>query len=80
MRFILFGSRLRGEASKHSDIDVTVVSLRFDCLKRTPMVLGKVPFPKHTDYMCYIPEDFDRIRQESAIITDALRDYVAMTV
>ena len=64
LRIILFGSRVRGEASEHSDLDVTIVLERFEpFLKRAPMVLEKVPFPKHIEYICYILEDFDRIRQ-----------------
>ncbi len=76
-RIILLGSRVKARASEDSDIDVILVSASFEnvpFLKRMPMVLERVPFPKHVAYMCYTPEEFERIKHESAIITDALQE------
>ena len=36
-------------------------------------MLGAVPFPKHVDYICYTPSEFDRIKTESSIVIGALR-------
>ncbi len=74
---ILFGSRITGEAREESDIDVIVVAetfKRIPFLKRMPMVVRKTKFPKHVDYMCYFPEEFDRIKETSSVVMDALEN------
>jgi len=38
-----------------------------------PLVLKKVRFPKHVDYLCYTKEEYEKIKDESAIIKDALK-------
>ena len=43
-----------------------------------PYVLRKVPFVKHVDYLCYSPDEYERIKDESAIIMDALEDSVEL--
>jgi predicted nucleotidyltransferase len=74
-KVIVFGSRVRGTARAESDIDVILFSSYFKnipFLKRMPLVLKKAPFPKHVDYMCYTPQEYERIKSESSIIMDAL--------
>jgi len=74
-RIILFGSRVRGTAHEDSDIDVIIVSTFFQdisFLKRMALALRKIPFPKHVDYFCYTPGEFERIKTESIVIMDAL--------
>jgi len=76
-KVILFGSRIRGTAKKGSDIDVIVISSFFadiPFLKRMPLVLKKVPFTKHVDYICYTPEEYERIKDESSVIMDAIEN------
>ncbi len=78
---LIFGSRARGAANEDSDIDVIVVSSYFaemPFLRRMPYVLRKVPFVKHVDYLCYSPDEYERIKDESAIIMDALEDSVEL--
>ena len=73
-KVIIFGSRVRGDADEDSDIDVIVVSSFFanvPFLKRMASVLKKVPFPKHVDYLCYTRGEYERIKDESSIITNA---------
>jgi len=41
-------------------------------LRRMPMLMNMIPFPKHIDYLCYTPEEFNRIRNASSILSDAL--------
>lgn len=74
-KIIIFGSRVKGEANSDSDIDVIVVSEFFNgikFIKRMSMVLKKVSFPKHIDFICYSPHELERVRKSSAIIQDAL--------
>ena len=76
IRVLFFGSRVKGCATKDSDLDVIVVSPVFHNIKfvkRMPLVLKKVRFPKHVDYLCYTKEEYEKIKDESAIIKDALK-------
>ena len=78
---LIFGSRARGDAGEDSDIDVIVVSSYFaemPFLRRMPHVLRNVPFAKHVDYLCYTPEEYERIKDESAIVMDAVEDSVEL--
>jgi predicted nucleotidyltransferase len=80
-KIILFGSRVHGEAKEESDIDVIVVSNAFNdtpFLKRMPMVVRKTRFPKHVDYLCYSPEEFNRVKKTSSVVRDALENYIAL--
>ena len=43
-------------------------------IKRMPMISKRVPFPKHVDYICYTPNEFDRMKNESTVIIDALEN------
>jgi uncharacterized protein len=72
---ILFGSRVRGNASEASDIDCIVVSRFFKDIpfvKRMSFLLKKIRFEKHVDFLCYYPEEFERNRKSSIILQDAL--------
>jgi predicted nucleotidyltransferase len=82
-KVIIFGSRVRGTAKKDSDIDIIVISSYFASipfLKRMPLVLKKVPFLKHVDYMCYTPEEYERIKNESSVIMDALENSMEIAI
>lgn len=74
-RVLLFGSRIKRIAGEDSDIDVIVVSDTFTnipFIKRMPLILQMVKFPKHIDFICYSSEEFERIKNESSILLDAL--------
>ncbi|MGQ9778056.1 MAG: nucleotidyltransferase domain-containing protein [Thermodesulfobacteriota bacterium] len=77
VKIFLFGSRVKGNATEDSDIDVILVSNKFDgvpFLKRMEMVLRIAAFPKHVDYLCYTPEEFERIKNSSSIVMDAIEN------
>lgn len=82
-KVIIFGSRVRGNARKDSDIDVIVISSYFKnipFLKRMSLMLKKVSFPKHVDYLCYTPMEYKRIKNESSVIIDALENSIEIAV
>ncbi|MEK7398358.1 MAG: nucleotidyltransferase domain-containing protein [Candidatus Poribacteria bacterium] len=82
-KVIFFGSRVKGNAKSNSDIDIIIISSYFKdvpFLKRMPLVLKKVSFPKHVDYMCYTREEYDRIKNESSIIMDALENSLEYSI
>ena len=74
-KVVLFGSRVTGEANEDSDLDVIVVSKVFEqipFIRRMAFMLKKVRFPKHIDFLCYGPQEFERIQKTSAVLQDAL--------
>ncbi|MEN6379844.1 MAG: nucleotidyltransferase domain-containing protein [Methanofastidiosum sp.] len=82
-RIILFGSRVKGNARSDSDIDVILVSPFFENIRsinRMSLVLKKIPFKKHVDYLCYTKEEFNTIQKESGIIQSALKNYIEIEV
>lgn len=82
-KIIVFGSRARGRATEDSDIDIIVISDLFrdiPFLERMPLMMKLVPFPKHIDYLCYTVEEFDRIRNTSSLIIDAMSDPLEIAV
>lgn len=76
-KIIIFGSRARGDAEEYSDIDVIVVSEFFrdiPFLKRMPLVLRMLNFEKHIDFLCYTQEEFEKIKENSVIVRQALKE------
>ena len=74
-KILLFGSRIKGTANEDSDIDVIVVSNAFaniPFIERMSLILKMIRFPKHIDFICYSPEEFQRIKDKSSVLMDAL--------
>lgn len=76
-QIIIFGSRARGDAEESSDIDVIVVSDYFKgipFLRRMPILLRLIKFEKHVDFLCYTEDEFEDIKEESIVVSNALKD------
>jgi len=74
-RILLFGSRIKRTSNKNSDLDVIIISDSFyniPFINRMSHILKKFRFTKHIDYLCYTPEEFERIKDKSSILIDAL--------
>jgi predicted nucleotidyltransferase len=74
-RILLFGSRIKGTQTTNSDIDVIIISDSFrdiPFISRMSHVLKRFRFTKHVDYLCYTPEEFERIKEKSSLLIDAL--------
>lgn len=72
---IVYGSRVKGTASSNSDLDVIIVSDAFQeipFIERMPLLLKKYDFPRHIDYICYTIEEFNKVKNASSLIIDAL--------
>lgn len=79
IKVIFFGSRVKGSAREDSDIDVIIISEAFrgiPFIRRMERVLKVARFPKHVDFLCYTPEEFERIKNSSAIVQEAMEEYV----
>jgi predicted nucleotidyltransferase len=74
-KILIFGSRVSGEATENSDIDVIIVSDFFrgiKFVKRMADVLRKIKFSRHIDFICYTPEEFEKIQHSSTVVKAAL--------
>ena len=72
---ILFGSRIRGDAHEESDLDVILISHIFKDIplhERFPRVRKKIKAHYSIDYLCYTPEEFDRLKNRSTVLESAL--------
>ncbi len=79
VKVMFFGSRVSGDASKDSDIDVIIISEAFKDIpfvKRMGKILNLTRFPKHVDYLCYTPEEFNNVKNNSIVIEDALENHL----
>ena len=82
-KVLVFGSRAKGKAKETSDIDIIVVAgffAKIPFLRRMPLVLRTVQFPKHVDYICYTAEEYERLKKESSVIMDAEEDSIELMV
>jgi len=74
-KILLFGSRVTGNATQDSDLDIILISDVFKDIpfvRRMEMVLKIARFEKHIDYLCYTSEEFEKIKNSSSIIQNAL--------
>ena len=77
----LFGSYVRGEAGKHSDVDIIIISPDFEkmsfikrlellsCLRRSK-ITRSIPM----DILGYTPEEFNEIDKESIVMKEAKKE------
>jgi predicted nucleotidyltransferase len=73
-RLILFGSRARGRAKPHSDVDLLVVSPSFrglDSVERGARMYGYWDLDYPVDFLCYSPEEFRRLRRRITLVREA---------
>ncbi|MEM5811973.1 MAG: nucleotidyltransferase domain-containing protein [Candidatus Aenigmatarchaeota archaeon] len=80
-KVILFGSFARGDFKNDSDVDVIIVDKRFkrmDYFKRGNglwlkwHIEHKIKYP--VDFICYSPEEFDKLKKKVSIVSEALRE------
>jgi predicted nucleotidyltransferase len=82
-KVVIFGSRISGTPHENSDIDVIIVSKYFEnipFLRRMPLVIKTMRFPKHIDFICYTEEEFERINSRSSLVMSALKDGIEVAL
>lgn len=70
-----FGSRVSGKAKEESDIDLILVSEKFEGTKfiyRMADFLKNIDYHKHIDALCYTPEEFYKKQNEISIVKEAI--------
>lgn len=76
-KMIFFGSRVGGKYHKDSDIDLIVVSKKFrgmSFFKRVAKMYDFWRLSYPVDFICYTPEEYNRLRGEVSIVSEALRE------
>ncbi len=74
---ILFGSHASGKATKDSDIDLIVVSKKFNkfnFIKRAAKMYDYWTLRKPVDFLCYTPDEFKKRQHGVTIVTEALKE------
>ncbi len=74
-KIIFFGSRVSGKPRKDSDVDLIVVSKNFEnlsALKRCPDLYLEWDLDYPVDFLCYTPEEFNKLKKEVTIVSEAL--------
>ncbi len=76
---IFFGSRSNKNYTKDSDIDLIMVSKKFKRLnffKRVAKMYDYWDFKYPVDFICYTPEEFDKLKKRISIVSEALEEGV----
>ncbi len=75
VKILIFGSRVNGRPTPQSDLDIIVVSDAFTGIP-LPLRMGKVlkiiRFERHVDIICYTPNEFERMKNNSIILSEIL--------
>ena len=80
-KVLVFGSRARGDALKHSDLDLLIVSELFEgvrWLDRPVRVAEECDIRFGVEMLCYTPEEYERKRREFGIVQTATEEGVDM--
>lgn len=83
VKVFLFGSRVFGNTTEDSDIDIIIISDTFigiPFLKIIEIVLKTANFPKHIDCLCYTHKEFIKIRNSSSIVREAMEQVMEVTL
>ncbi|MDI6721639.1 MAG: nucleotidyltransferase domain-containing protein [Candidatus Aenigmarchaeota archaeon] len=77
----LFGSRAHGKPHRWSDFDLIIVSDKFRNKKSFKRSLGfrkywTIDYP--VDFLCYTPEEFEKLRKQITIVREAVKEGIAI--
>ena len=76
-KIILFGSRARGDNLKESDIDLLIISSKFNnipFMDRLSKAYGKWDKKIDLEQICLTPEEFNKRKKEIGIINQASKE------
>ncbi len=78
-KIIIFGSLMKGELKEDSDIDLILVSKKFERKKFFKRPIGlykywKLNYP--VDFICYSPKEFEKLKRQVSIVSEAIREGV----
>ena len=82
-KILLFGSRARGDNLIDSDVDMIIVSKKFEgvnWLKRMRNVSVEWEGLVSLEPLCYTPEEFEEKRYEIGIVNEAVKEGIELDV
>ena len=74
--FILFGSRAGSEFDKDSDVDLIIVSDYFEGMnffERVARVYDYWEIDLPVDFLCYTTKEFNKLKNQISIVSEALK-------
>lgn len=74
-KLYLFGSMASGQTHESSDVDLLVVANRFrgkGLLERAPSLYMDWNLDYPVDFLCYAPEEFEKLRKQITIVKEAV--------
>lgn len=74
---VIFGSSVRGDYGKYSDVDLIVVSDVFrelSPLKRPVNLYPEWDLDYPVDFICYTPEEFEKLSKRPSLVREALKE------
>lgn len=80
-RFILFGSKARGDGDVDSDVDLLIISKDFEGVKffkRAPMFYLLWNAPYDVDIICLTPNELARKSGEIGVVRQAMSEAVEL--
>ena len=75
----LFGSRALGNPNKWSDVDLMIVSKKFNgkrILERSPELYLKWDINYPVDFLCYTPEEFYKLSKKISIVSEVIKECI----
>ncbi len=76
-KMIWFGSRVRGDYTQFSDVDVVVVDKRYegvDFIKRPVEILEMWNLPVDLEVLCYTPQEFEKMKKGLNIVRRSVEE------
>ncbi len=76
-KVIFFGSRAGKKFRKDSDVDLIIVSEKFggmNFFKRVAKMYDYWESNYPVDFICYTPEEFNKLKEEVSIVSEAVRE------
>lgn len=81
-KIIFFGSMASGKPHRDSDIDLIIVSKNFknlSVLKRCPDLYLEWNLDYPVDFLCYTPEEFNKLKKQISIVKEAIDTGIEIT-
>lgn len=76
-KMILFGSHATGKTHQDSDVDIMIISKKFEGVRRldrAPDLYMKWNLNYPVDILCYTPEEFNRKKKVLGIVQQAVNE------
>lgn len=76
-KLIFFGSRIKNMHSKYSDVDLIIISSRFNKIKsfkRAPLIRLKWKLEYPVDMLCYTPGEFNKLKKQVSIVRETVSE------